>query len=285
MHEKKSKNALKLPSILYGTAWKEAQTESLVFQALKLGFNGIDTANQRKHYYEEGVGAGLAQFLKTGEKTRQDLFIQTKFTLAQGQDERKPYNEFDSLTKQVKQSFLSSLNHLQTDYIDSYILHGPSLSQGIIKDDLEIWQAMEELVKEGKVKFLGISNINNKQLETLYNTVSIKPSFVQNRCFANTQWDKENRLFCERNSIIYQGFSLLTANLSYLLTPVMYSIAKKYSKSIPQIIFRFAQQINILSLTGTTKAEHMRDDLNLNDFELTIEEIDYIECLGVNANS
>lgn len=269
------------PPILYGTAWKEDDTKRLVLQALNSGFRGIDTANQRRHYFEEAVGDAIDQFLTTSQKTRSDLFLQTKFTSVHGQDHRKPYDEFDSLTNQVKQSFASSLEHLQTDYIDAYILHGPSLSHGIIDADLEIWQAMEELVCSRKVKFLGISNVNMAQVEELYRKVSIKPSFIQNRCFAITQWDQDVRTFSQKNKIIYQGFSLLTANQRYLLNPHMQSLAVKYDKTIPQIIFRFANQVGILPLTGTTNQQHMDNDLNIYDFELTQEEIQYIENIGL----
>ena len=271
-----------IPPILYGTAWKENDTQRLVTQALTSGFKGIDTANQRRHYFEEGVGLGIQQFLKSSQKTRGDLFIQTKFTSVHGQDHRKPYDEFDSLTNQVKQSFASSLEHLQTDYIDSYILHGPSLSHGIIDADLEIWQAMETLILDGKVKVLGISNVNIEQVETLYKKVSVKPSFIQNRCFAASKWDQDVRLFCKKHDIIYQGFSLLTANQPYLLTPYMRALSTQYNKTIPQVIFRFALQIGILALTGTTNPQHMTDDLNIDDFELFSEDIQSIENI-VNA--
>ena len=266
-----------IPPILYGTAWKEDDTQRLVLQALTLGFKGIDTANQRRHYFEEGVGLGIQQFLKSSQKTRSDLFIQTKFTSVHGQDHRKPYDEFDSLTNQVKQSFASSLEHLQTDYIDSYILHGPALSYGIIDSDLEIWQTMEALVLDGKVKVLGISNVNIEQIEALYKKASLKPSFIQNRCFAASKWDQDVRLFCKKHNIIYQGFSLLTANQPYLLTPYMRSLSAQYNKTIPQVIFRFALQIGILALTGTTNPQHMTDDLNIDDFELSSEDIQSIE--------
>ncbi len=283
MLEKHSKSIfnLSIPPILYGTAWKEEETQRLVRNALNIGFTGIDTANQRRHYFEEGVGFGIQQFLKTSQKTRNDIFIQTKFTSVHGQDDRKPYNEFDSLTNQVKKSFASSLSHLQTDYIDSYILHGPSLSRGIIDADIEIWGAMEELVHEGKVKFLGISNVNIQQVEELYKIVSVKPSFIQNRCFAITQWDQDVRLFSKNKQIIYQGFSLLTANQPYIVNPYMRSLAIKYNKTIPQITFRFALQIGILPLTGTTNPQHMQDDLAINDFELSEEEIQYIVNMGL----
>lgn len=276
-----SRDNLSIPQILYGTAWKEDNTERLVTQALTLGFNGIDTANQRKHYVEESVGFAVQKFLKASQKTRADLFLQTKFTPVSGQDHRLPYDEFDSLTNQVNQSFASSLIHLQTDYIDSYILHGPALSQGIIDADLEIWQAMEALVQEGKVNFLGISNVNIQQVEELYNKATIKPSFIQNRCFTITQWDHDVRLFCKKHKIIYQGFSLLTANLGYLSNPYMQELVIKYDKTIPQIIFRFALHKEMLPLTGTTNPHHMRDDLDINDFELSIDEINYIENIAI----
>jgi len=269
-----------IPPILYGTAWKEDETKRLVIQALNAGFRGIDTANQRRHYFEEAVGDAIQQFLITSQETRSDLFIQTKFTSVHGQDHRKPYDESASLTNQVKQSFASSLDHLQTDYIDSYILHGPSLSQGIIDADLEIWQAMEELVHNGNVKFLGISNVNIAQVKELYSKVSIKPSFIQNRCFAITQWDQEVREFGQKHQIIYQGFSLLTANQPYISNTGIQSIATKYNKTIPQIIFCFAQQIGILPLTGTTDPQHMSDDLNSHDFELSFDEIQLITDIG-----
>lgn len=266
-----------IPPILYGTAWKEENTQRLVTQALTLGFRGIDTANQRKHYFEEAVGLGIQQFLKSSQKTRNDLFLQTKFTSVNGQDHRKPYDEFDSLTNQVKQSFASSLEHLQTDYIDSYILHGPTLSRGIIDADLEIWHAMEALVLDRKVKYLGISNVNIEQVNALYKAVSIKPSFIQNRCFAVKKWDQDVRQFCNKNDILYQGFSLLTANQPYLLSSYMQTLSKQYQKTIPQIIFRFACQLGMLPLTGTTNPEHMTDDLNIDDFDLSVTEVERIE--------
>src|SRR5438552_18911209 len=115
----------KFPTFLYGTAWKEEQTEPLTYLALEMGFAGIDTANQRKHYDEEGVGKAIKGFLDAGSNQREDLFIQTKFTFAQGQDHRKPYDANARYATQVRQSFESSLRHLGLNYIDSYILHGP----------------------------------------------------------------------------------------------------------------------------------------------------------------
>ncbi|KTC77111.1 aldo/keto reductase family protein [Legionella brunensis] len=277
---KKSIAQQTIPAFLYGTAWKEESTQECVFNALGAGFTGIDTANQRKHYFEEGVGLGLQQFLASNNKTRKDLFLQTKFTFSPGQDHRKPYNEQDPLHQQVMQSFESSLNHLQTDYIDSYILHGPFFMVGLCKEDWEAWSAMEEILQAKKVNFLGISNVNLSQLKELYQNAKIKPTFVQNRCFAVRKWDKEVRDFCKEQCIVYQGFSLLTANYQYLVTSFMQTLMHKYHKTIPQIIFRFTLQSGMLPLTGTTNLQHMCEDLDLDNFELSASEIEQIENIA-----
>src|SRR5882757_8236259 len=115
-----------MPTILYGTAWKEERTATLTELAIRSGFRGIDTANQRRHYFEAGVGEALAAVYRAGVAMRADLFLQTKFTSQPGQDHRLPYDPAASLTDQVAQSMASSLKHLGTDYVDSYVLHGPS---------------------------------------------------------------------------------------------------------------------------------------------------------------
>src|ERR1700733_3600957 len=98
-----------IPSFLYGTAWKEDRSAALTELALKSGFRGIDTANQRRHYFEAGVGEGLAAAYRAGVVTRADLFLQTKFTYQDGQDHRLPYDPAASLSTQVAQSLAGSL--------------------------------------------------------------------------------------------------------------------------------------------------------------------------------
>src|SRR4030081_2420034 len=121
-----SKPPSPIPDFLYGTAWKEERTPALTELALRMGFRGIDTANQRRHYFEAGVGQGLAAAYRAGVVVRADLFLQTKFTYQRGQDHRLPYDPEASLSVQAAQSLWSSLEHLGTDYIDSFVLHGPS---------------------------------------------------------------------------------------------------------------------------------------------------------------
>ena len=181
------------------------QTKELTFRALKSGFRHIDTANQRKHYNESAVGEGLQEFILQHGIARKEVFIQTKFTHVNGQDHRLPYNVADSIFEQVKQSCSSSLNHLGLTFIDSFILHGPLTNINLCEYDWEAWHAMETIFNEGKVQALGISNVNLTQLQTLYNGALVKPTFVQNRCYASTYWDRDIRLFWKVNNILYQG--------------------------------------------------------------------------------
>ena len=271
-----------VPWILYGTAWKEAQTERLVELALQHGFRGIDTANQRKHYDEAAVGRALTKVIKSGLVTRDELFLQTKYTFLHGQDHRLPYDPAARIAIQVQQSFESSLEHLCTQFIDSYVLHGPSRGTGLGPDDWEAWHAMEEIQDSGRVRTLGVSNVSLEQLQLLHQKSRIQPRFVQNRCYAVRGWDRRVREFCNANGIVYQGFSLLTANRDLLARAELAKIAKQYGRTVSQIVFRFSLDIGMLPLTGTTNADHMHDDLQIDDFRLDSDHVRLIEDLGVS---
>ncbi|MHB0970365.1 MAG: aldo/keto reductase family protein [Thermoanaerobaculia bacterium] len=260
-----------VPAILYGTAWKKDRTESLVRTALAAGFRGIDTANQRKHYHEAGVGAAIAG------TDRDSLFIQTKFTYVEGQDSRLPYDASAGYATQVRESFASSLEHLGIDRIDSYLLHGPRTHRGLSDGDREVWTTMEELQLAGRTRMIGVSNVTAEQLSTLCGIAKAKPAFVQNRCFARMGWDRGVRDVCRSEGVAYQGFSLLTANVNELESAPIVSIARRHGRTLPQIVFRFAWQLGIIALTGTTSAKHMRDDLAIADFELDRSEVEAIE--------
>jgi len=273
-------NGLSVPTFLYGTAWKEETTQLCVKKALEAGFRGIDTANQRKHYYEAGVGAALREAYEAGILTRNDVFLQTKFTHLAGQDKRLPYDETANLHTQVMQSLASSFEHLNTDYLDSFVLHGPSTRRGLAEGDWEVWRAMEELHRGGKVEFLGISNVRIDQLEELCERGAAKPSFVQNRCFANAGWDREIRRFCEENGIGYQAFSLLTANTYILTRPRFVKLVSHYRCSPAQLIFAFALQSKMLPLTGTTSSAHMREDLAAYAISLSPNDLLLLESIA-----
>ena len=270
-----------VPRFIYGTAWKEDETRPLVKLALDCGFRAIDTANQRKHYHEAAVGEAVAAALEEGQLERDEVFLQTKFTHVAGQDHRLPYDPDASFATQVEQSFESSLDHLQVDAIDSYVLHGPSTRVGLADADREVWEAMEDLERSGRTRYLGASNISPDQLETLVDVADVPPTFVQNRCFARTGWDREVREICQANDIYYQGFSLLTANVQALRTQAVADIAERDEKPLPQIVFRFALQLGMIPLTGTTDETHMKQDLACFDFELDDDEVETIEGIAL----
>jgi len=270
---------VQVPRFLYGTAWKEDNTQRLSELALKQGFRGIDTANQRRHYYEEGVGKGIAASITGGLVSRTDLFLQTKFTFRGGQDHRLPYDPNAPVAVQVEQSFASSLAHLGTDTIDSYVLHGPTQRFGLGSADWEAWWAMEAIHASGRAKLLGVSNVTLEQLQILCDGAKVRPRFVQNRCYAIHGWDRDIRKFCTANGVIYQGFSLLTANREVMAGSTVTQLAAKYNCTSAQIIFRFALEVGMIVLTGTTNPEHMRQDLDVIELTLKPEEVGRIESL------
>ena len=273
-------NQVPIPSFMYGTAWKKDATARLVQLAVESGFQAIDTANQLIHYQEALVGDAL-QVVQQQGLGREALFLQTKFTPVNGQDHRTPYDARADLTTQVQQSMDSSLTHLHTDYVDSYLLHGPYSQWGLGAADWEVWAAMEALYESGKTRMIGISNITADQLSQLIAKAKHKPMVVQDRCYAAIGWDQEVRKICRDHGIIYQGFSLLTANGRVLVQPAVRDIATRLGAGIAQVIFRFAMQIGMLPLTGTTDAQHMKEDLQADQFTLSAEDIELIETIAM----
>lgn len=259
-------HGVRVPRLIYGTAWKKDQTAVLVEQALAMGFRGIDTACQPKHYSEAGVGEGLSAALGPG-LTRSEVYVQTKFTPTDGHDPKQiPYDPRRSLEQQVHESFAVSLRNLGTDYVDGLVLHSPLRSQ---EDTLEAWRAMEMLADDGRARQLGISNLYRvDELEDLWERARIKPAIVQNRFYANTGYDREIRAFCRDRGALYQGFWTLTANHAVLVHNSLQVLAAHYRRTPAQIFYRYLTQIGVIPLIGTTSTTHMREDLAIFEFEL-----------------
>lgn len=265
---------MKIPNMIYGTAWKKENTTNLVFEALKQGFKAVDTACQPKHYREDLVGLGLLKAYEVGIK-RQDLFIQTKFTPIDGQDKSNmPYLANDEIEIQVEKSFETSKKNLHTDFINAYILHSPVYPGSKLQ---RVWQKMEEFYDKKEVGAFGISNCYDLDvLKYLFNNAKVKPSIVQNRFYAQSGYDKEIRVFCKENNITYESFWSLTANPNILSSEVLQNLAFKYEKGVAEIFYRFLNHIDIVPLNGTTSTKHMIEDLKIGEFELTNDEINSI---------
>ncbi|MDP3266791.1 MAG: aldo/keto reductase [Sulfuricurvum sp.] len=268
-----------MPALIYGTAWKKEHTADLVVQAVLSGFRGIDTACQPKHYNEQLVGEALKR-LRVHGITREELFVQTKFTPLSGQDpQRIPYDPNATLDVQVAQSFESSKRNLGTEYVDSLVLHSPLFPYTNLST---VWKAMEKIFYNSGARALGISNCYDLELlKRLYQDAEIKPFVVQNRFYSESGYDTHLRQWCHDHGIIYQSFWSLTANPHILGSKNVGDMALKYSKTPAQIVYRYLNHVGITPLIGSTSQEHMSQDLQIFKFELTLAEIQSVtELLG-----
>jgi diketogulonate reductase-like aldo/keto reductase len=268
---------VKMPRIIYGTAWKKDRTADLVVKAIQAGFRGIDTACQPMHYNEPLVGTALKR-LKNHGIEREALFLQTKFTPLSSQDPRQvPYNKNAPVELQIAQSFETSKNNLQTEYVDSLVLHSPMAPHALL---MKAWNAMEKIQKTGGVLQLGISNCYDTDvIRSLYADADVKPAVVQNRFYQETGYDANLRHWCSDHGVIYQSFWTLTANPHIMASNTIRTIARKYKKTEAQIFFRYLSLSGIVPLTGTTSEQHMREDLGIFDFELSLEDLNNVSLL------
>jgi diketogulonate reductase-like aldo/keto reductase len=265
-----------MPTILYGTAWMEEQTAEMTRLAIAAGFDGVDSANQRRHYREIEVGEALSMAFEHGLCDRKNFFVQTKFTYAQAQDESLPYDREACFTTQVHQSLEQSLLQLKTSYVDSYVLHGPSSARALSPSDWEVWRAMEVLQQQGKTKMIGVSNFSLRQLKEIYTYADVKPAVIQNRCSAERGWDRDIREYCRANAIRYQGFSLLSANREELERAEIRRSSKERRRSPAQIVLGAAMQAGVVPILGTKDPVHMRDALACAEFTLNELELDLL---------
>ena len=270
---------VKIPGLIYGTAWKKERTADLVVKAIQTGFKGIDTACQPRHYNEPLVGEALYR-LKDDGVERETLFLQTKFTSLDGQDpEQVPYDKNSPIESQVIQSLETSKKNLQTEYVDSLVLHSPMAPHSLL---MKVWNAMETIQRAGGTRQLGISNCyDTETMKQLYADANVKPAVVQNRFYQETGYDADLRDWCSKHGVIYQGFWTLTANPNILGSNTVLTIARKYNKTKAQIFFRYLSQSGIVPLTGTCSEQHMKEDLSIFDFQLSSDELKNISRLLV----
>lgn len=255
------------PFLLYGTAWKKERTATLVNQAVHAGFRCIDTACQPKHYNEAGVGEGWSSAAFELGLTREDFFLQSKFTPTTGQDPNNiPYDPQRPVEEQIRTSIAVSLENLNTEYIDSFVLHGPLST---LEETASAWSAMEEYVDQGVVRRLGISNCYDyNYFADLHNMVRVKPSILQNRLWSESDFDTKLRQFCQNQRIRYQSFWTLTANFEALEKPEVKEWASAKNLTPQTYMYAFLMSLGqqqstgyLTPLSGTTSEEHMAEDV------------------------
>jgi diketogulonate reductase-like aldo/keto reductase len=154
------------------------------------------------------------------------------------------------------------------------------LLRGAAPEDREAWRAMEALHGEGLVARLGVSNVTRDQLALVCDEAKVRPTFVQNRCYARTGWDRATRALCAERGVVYQGFSLLTANQRELEGKAFRAIVARTKLTPAQVVFAFARQVGMLPLTGTSDPAHMREDLAALQATLPAADVKTIEALS-----
>ncbi|KAL3763847.1 hypothetical protein ACHAW5_006265 [Stephanodiscus triporus] len=257
-------NLLDRPTLKYGTAWKKDATADLVAKAIRAGFRHIDTACQPRHYNEAGVGDGWVAAARELNLDRTDIWLQTKFSGLNAHDpDNVPYDVNASLEDRVRQSLQKSLENLKTDYIDSWIMHGPEDNWD---DHWKVWRTMESAVDEGKVRQLGISNFYSlEDVQWAYDHARIKPKVVQNRFYAKSGHDVGIRAFCQENDIEYQSFWTLPANPDAFHHQAAHDLSNRKKLSPEALFYAFCMAIGISPMNGTTNEVHMKEAIALMD--------------------
>ncbi len=256
-----AKALLHKPHLIYGTAWKKEDTAKYVAQAVKAGFRFIDTACQPKHYNEPGVGNGWTAAAQELGLTRNDLWLQTKFTAFDGQDPTNcPYDPKDPIEVQVRTSLHTSLKNLHTEYLDSWVMHSPYKT---MEDTMIAWRTMEDAVDEGVVRQLGMSNCYSLDFfKQFYDQARHKPAVLQNRFYSDSDFDTELRQFCKEHGISYQSFWTLGANRKALHNPAIKDAAKSFGLTPETYMFAFLMSLgHVNPLSGTTSELHMAQDV------------------------
>lgn len=253
----KLNNGKVIPQLGFGTWTLTDKPEQYVREAIEVGFRLIDTAQGYQN--EAGVGKGI----KDSGTARKDIFLTTKI----GPDVMR--------NRTVKQSIDTSLEKLGSEYIDLMLIHWP------VKEHIqETWGIMEDYVNKGLIKSIGLSNFNPHHIDDLLKYAKIKPVINQieiHPTFSNME-NVGRTLYRE---IPVQCWSPLGAGKD-LDNPVLIELTKKYNKSVAQIILRWDIQRGLLTVTRSTNVEHMKEDFNIFDFELSAVDMSIIN--GINRN-
>ncbi|WP_425589778.1 aldo/keto reductase [Fictibacillus fluitans] len=252
-------NGVRMPWLGLGVYKAEDGQEvvNAIHYALEAGYRSIDTASFYKN--EEGVG----QALKTSNLAREDLFITTKvWNTEQGYET-------------TLQSFEESIKKLALDYVDLFLIHWPV--SGKYKDT---WRALEHLYKEGKVKAIGVCNFEIHHLEDLLGDCEIVPMVNQVE-FHPRLTQKDLLSYCKDKNIQLEAWRPLLKG-EIFDEPVLVELAKKYEKTVAQVILRWDLQNGVITIPKSVNKDRIQQNSNIFDFELSREDMGKIDALNLN---
>ncbi|XP_035893330.1 1,5-anhydro-D-fructose reductase-like [Anopheles stephensi] len=281
-------NGHEIPVLGYGTYLaQQGQCVELVKKAIDIGYRHIDTA----FLYENEVEIGQAVRDKIGEGVirREDIFVTTKL-----------WNTFHD-PQHVAEAFRRSYDMLDLSYIDLFLMHSPmglrfagyeyadmqpkDADGNMLFDEtdyVETWKAMERLVASGKVRSIGLSNFNSEQIERILAVATVKP--VVNQVEVNPGYDQRKLIaFCKERGIVVTAYGPMGrphrttyGNRNALGDPKVVEIGQKYGKTGGQVILRYLIDIGTIPIPYSTNDERMRQNIDVCDFKLTEEEIEYL---------
>lgn len=292
-------SGLEMPVVGLGT-WRAQpeEVENAVSVALDCGYRHIDTAFNYNN--EDSIGKSIKNWIEAGNGKREDLFLTTKLP------------NFGNRPSDVERFLNLSLERLQVSYVDLYLMHMPfsfhlneTTMSPVVNEDgsfsldptsfIDTWKAMEQQVKKGSVKALGVSNFNAEQLQRLYENSEIKPEVLQVEMHAYLQ-QKELREACKMLNVAVTAYSPLgspgadhhfNSKYKYSLEdfpdilghPVVKEIAQKYNKTPGQILLRHLVQQGAIVIPKSGNPERIKQNISLFDFELSNEDLDKLDAL------
>lgn len=272
------------PSGLGTFPLKGRSMKETMLTAIKVGYRLFDSSDDYQN--EDGIGDGLVQGIKDGMATRDDLFLQTKVSDCDSYltDYRQNayFTRYSSLMKRysvrdiVRSKVHNSLKEMQTDYLDSVLLHFPY--PGFYE---EMWDALIEVKKEGLVRYIGVSNFSVRELEPLMKTAQ-KPQI--NEVYISPFGTKKDIVdFCNNNEIQLMTYSPLgVVRDKKFLNDVIQSIMDKYNKSMAQVVLKWNNQVGSIPLPKSSNETRLKENFSMLDFELTPEEMDSLNGLNIN---
>ena len=248
-------NGVKIPSIGFGTykSGDDEETAKIIKNALNLGYKMIDTAS----FYNNEVGIGNG--IKESGIDRKDIFIVTKL-----------WNDDHGYDNTIE-AFNKSLNNLQVDYIDLYLIHWPN------KLNAETWRAFEHLYETGKVKAIGVCNFKVEHLEELKKTAKIMP--MVNQVEIHPFSTKNNIInYCKDNNIKVVAWSPISRG-RVLSNDLMIDLSQKYKKSKVQIVLRWHMQKGVIPIPKSSNENRIKENIDIFDFEISSEDMKAIDSL------
>ncbi|AIQ74447.1 MULTISPECIES: aldo/keto reductase [Paenibacillus] len=237
-----------------------SECEQSVYEAIMAGYRLIDTAAAYQN--EEAVGRAI----KRSGVPREEIFITTKLWIQDAGYER------------TKKAFAKSLDRLQVDYLDLYLIHQP------FGDVYGSWRAMEELYREGKIKAIGVSNFQMDRLIDLISHNEITPAINQIETHPFQQQIESANYMKEKNVQIESWGPFAEGRNNLFNNEVLVSIAEKYQKSVAQVVLRWLTQRGVIAIPKSTHKERIIENFNIFDFELNQEDLETIAKLDTKQS-